>query len=252
MSTKMDDIIARLKQPFPFEEIECKVQATTNDKAKGLAVFYINSRAIQNRLDEVVGPLKWENKYEVWQDKSQICGISIYDDDRSEWVTKYDGAENTDYEPIKGGLSDAFKRAAVMWGLGRYLYDIDGLWADVEQRGKSTVIKGSEKNLLRDHYNRFVGNPASGNTTKQPQQSDTDAQQGKSANTQPKQNTGETHQNPQQHEIAGAPEYKIHAADDNGSSTCLTLLNKEGKQFKAYVPKDSPGIKKSAFIKDSS
>lgn len=43
-----------------------------------------------------------------------------------------DGAENTDIEPVKGGLSDAYKRAAVKWGIGRYLYDMEAAWVDVD------------------------------------------------------------------------------------------------------------------------
>jgi len=45
-------------------------------------------------------------------------------------VTKWDGADNTDIESVKGGLSDSMKRAAVQWGMGRYLYALDEGWAD--------------------------------------------------------------------------------------------------------------------------
>jgi len=50
------------------------------------------------------------------------------------------GAENSDIEPVKGGLSDSFKRAAVQWGIGRYLYSLGAVWVDVEQRGKNVYI----------------------------------------------------------------------------------------------------------------
>ena len=61
-------------------------------------------RAVQKRLDETVGPFNWKNVYSLWHDNSQICGISIFYDERKEWVTKFDGAENSDFEPVKGGL----------------------------------------------------------------------------------------------------------------------------------------------------
>ncbi len=51
------------------------------------------------------------------------CGISIKID--SEWVTKWDAAENTQVEAVKGGRSGAMKRAAVQWGIGRYLYNLE-------------------------------------------------------------------------------------------------------------------------------
>jgi hypothetical protein len=38
------------------------------------------------------------------------------------WISRCDGADDTNIEGAKGGLSDAFKRAAVKFGIGRYLY----------------------------------------------------------------------------------------------------------------------------------
>lgn len=48
-----------------------------------------------------------------------------------------DGAEDSDIEPIKGGLSDSMKRAANQWGIGRVLYSMDTVWVNVEKKGKS-------------------------------------------------------------------------------------------------------------------
>lgn len=151
-----EDIIRQLKEPFTCKEIEWKIQTTTQDKTRGMAVAYVDSRAIQKRLDEVVGTFNWQNAYSQWQDKAQICGLSIYNGERGEWVTKYDGAENTDYEPIKGGLSDAFKRAAILWGIGRYLYELSGVWVDIEQRGKSYIIKDDQYGKLELDYMKAV------------------------------------------------------------------------------------------------
>ncbi|MCP3686287.1 MAG: hypothetical protein GY861_26890, partial [bacterium] len=63
-----------------------------------------------------------------------LCGISIKVKD--DWVTKWDGAENTNIEAIKGGLSDAMKRAGYQWSIGRYLYNLDAGFANVGDRGK--------------------------------------------------------------------------------------------------------------------
>ena len=123
----MEEILKELKSPFPYEDIDWKVQVTNKDKTQGMAVAYLDSRAIQKRLDEAVGAMNWTNEFMLWQDKAQICGIGLYDAERGTWVMKYDGAENTDIEPVKGGLSDSFKRAAVLWGIGRYLYDMESI-----------------------------------------------------------------------------------------------------------------------------
>jgi hypothetical protein len=164
-----NDKVKLLSKPFPFEEVEAKVQVTSKDTSKGLrgmVVFYLDSRTIQKRLDDVLGHLNWKNQYSVWHDfeandtkkmqKSQICGIAIYNDERNEWVGKFDGAECSNIEPIKGGLTDSFKRAACMWGIGRYLYELDGIWVDVEQRGNTSFIKDNQKPLLKNAYEAAV------------------------------------------------------------------------------------------------
>jgi hypothetical protein len=151
-----EDVRKKLCEPFTCKEIEWKIQTTTQDKTRGMAVAYVDSRAIQKRLDETVGPFYWRNSYTPWQDKSQHCGLSIFDTERGEWVTKFDGAENTDYESVKGGLSDAFKRSAIVWGIGRYLYELGGVWVEIEQRGKSYAIKQDQYGKLEADYMKAI------------------------------------------------------------------------------------------------
>jgi hypothetical protein len=97
-----------------------------------------------DRLDDVGGPRNWRGEFATGPNGGTICGISILIN--GEWVQKWDGADNTDFEGIKGGLSDSFKRAGVKWGIGRYLYRLDTPWVACEQRGKSVVLK--EKPVL--------------------------------------------------------------------------------------------------------
>lgn len=150
------DIQAALAKPFAAEDLEWRLQLTLEDKMCGLAVPYVTNRAIQNRLDDVVGPANWYNDYRPWHGtgkrESQLCGIAIYFDDRKEWVIKWDGAEDTDIEPIKGGLSDSMKRAAVQWGIGRVLYNMDTIWVKVEKKGRSFAILDSERPRLDAAY----------------------------------------------------------------------------------------------------
>jgi hypothetical protein len=155
MNMNQEDI-KRLLEPFDFKDVEWKIQFTNQEKTSGMAVAYLNSRAIQSRLDFVIGATNWKNTYAPWQNNAQICGLSIYDSERNDWVTKYDGAENTDIEPVKGGLSDSFKRAACMWGIGRYLYEIGGVWVEIEQRGKSMGIKNDQYGKLATEYNKAI------------------------------------------------------------------------------------------------
>ena len=149
------EIQAALAKPFAPEDLEWRLQQTFEDKMRGIAVPYVTNRAIQNRLDDVVGPENWYNDYKPWHSagrkESQICGISIYFEGRG-FVTKWDGAEDSDLEPVKGGLSDSMKRAAVQWGIGRVLYSMDVVFVDIERKGKSYVIKSSERSKLDQAY----------------------------------------------------------------------------------------------------
>lgn len=134
----------KLDEPFEPEDIEWRIQRS-GESGKGAWAFvlaYVTNRAIQKRLDEVCGKDGWTNEYKPGPEGGVICGISIRCKDNNGddcWLTKWDGAENTDVEAIKGGLSDAMKRCAVQWGIGRYLYRLEANFADCQmqtQRGK--------------------------------------------------------------------------------------------------------------------
>lgn len=112
------EIQQALALPFAPEDLEWRLQTTLEDKMRGLAVPYVTNRAIQTRLDDVVGPDNWYNDYKPWhgagKKESQLCGIAIYFEGKG-FITKWDGAEDSDIEPVKGGLSDSMKRSAVQW-----------------------------------------------------------------------------------------------------------------------------------------
>ncbi|MEO1074893.1 MAG: Rad52/Rad22 family DNA repair protein [Bacteroidota bacterium] len=139
MAVSPDDL-RRLSAPFPNDDIEWKPGATTRDRKKGLAMAYLTSRAIQDRLDEVCGPGNWRNGFAPGPEGGVLCGLSILvhreGTGAPEWVTKWDGAENTEFESVKGGLSGALKRAAVQWGIGRYLYSMPAQWVPLDERGR--------------------------------------------------------------------------------------------------------------------
>lgn len=152
---KSRTMLTALAKPFAPEDLEWRLQYTNEEKMCGMAVPYVTNRAIQNRLDEVCGPENWYNEFRPWHSAgkkdSQLCGIAIYFEGKG-FITKWDGAEDSDIEPIKGGLSDSMKRAAYQWGIGRVLYSLDTVWVDIERRGRSYVIKGSERKKLDDAY----------------------------------------------------------------------------------------------------
>ena len=156
MAKDAKTIREELARPFAAEDLEWRIQVTSGDKTSGLAIPYVTNRAIQDRLDEVVGPENWYNDYRPWHGNgkkdAQICGISICFEGKG-FITKWDGAEDSDIEPIKGGLSDSMKRAAVQWGIGRVLYKMDNApWVKIERKGNSYVICAAERPKLNAAY----------------------------------------------------------------------------------------------------
>ena len=138
MSDTVLEIEKKLQAPFYPDEIEWRVGAKTKDETKGMALPYVTNRAIQNRLDSLFGCFGWRNEFKEWKGNAQVCGISIKHE--GDWITKWDGADDSDFEPTKGGLSDSMKRAAVQWGIGRYLYKLEAVWVPIKKVGKSHAI----------------------------------------------------------------------------------------------------------------
>jgi hypothetical protein len=136
--------LKELAKPFPSQDIEWRIQRSgiKGQGPWGMCLAYVTARAIQDRLDEVCGPENWKNEFTAGPHGGVLCGISIRVDS-GEWVTKWNGADNTDIEAVKGGLSSAAKRAGVEWGIGRYLYKLDTGWAQFESNGiYSAKIEG--------------------------------------------------------------------------------------------------------------
>ncbi len=108
-----------LTQPIQPDEIEWRVQGQTQKKDKLIIVPYITNRCVMDRFDAEFGWDKWTSEFREVQD-GFVCRISVKVNDRI--VYKEDGANRTNIEALKGGLSDSMKRAAVQFGLGRCLY----------------------------------------------------------------------------------------------------------------------------------
>jgi hypothetical protein len=143
-----------LAKPFPVDAVSWRVGSTTKTKEKGMALAYIDARDVQDRLDEVCGPENWRDEY---TELSGFVLCKLWIRVGGEWVWKCDGAGKTDVEGEKGMVSDAFKRAAVKWGIGRYLYSLDSPWVAIEARGNSYVIAEAGKAVLRAVLTKQAG-----------------------------------------------------------------------------------------------
>lgn len=110
-----------LSKPLISHEIEWRVQNQSKDGQKITVVPYITNRCVMNRFDEQFGWAGWNNELKEI-DGGFLCTITVKMPDGNV-VSKTDGASRTGIEPVKGGISDAMKRCAVQFGLGRGLYD---------------------------------------------------------------------------------------------------------------------------------
>ena len=139
----MKEISEKLKEKFSESDIEYRVGATNTDRTMGLALAYVSARAIQSRLDEVLGMENWKVSYREIQG-GFLCTLSIRIND--EWIEKEDGASVTEFESIKGGISNSFKRVASSgFGIGRYLYNARNSWYPIKKQGNGYIFAETPK-----------------------------------------------------------------------------------------------------------
>ncbi|PRY40121.1 Rad52/22 family double-strand break repair protein [Spirosoma oryzae] len=121
-----------LNAPLTAHEIEWRVQSQTKDGQKIIVVPYITNRCVMQRFDEQFGWSGWNNEIKEI-DGGFLCTITVMLPDGSA-VSKTDGASRTGIEPVKGGISDAMKRCAVQFGLGRALYDFPKVFVETTDK----------------------------------------------------------------------------------------------------------------------
>lgn len=112
------------------DEIEARVATVS---AKGCSVLlYKNARCDMNILDECVGPMNWQRDHKELKG-NMYSGIAIYDDEKQQWIWKWDCGTESYTEAEKGEASDSFKRAGFNWGIGRELYTSPFIWFKKEE-----------------------------------------------------------------------------------------------------------------------
>lgn len=160
-----------LLKPFPVHLIKWRISHVSEANSSAMVLAYIDARHVQDRLDDVCGASNWQ----VRHPREGYCEIGIKVarpkvntvdgtfSSNDEWIWKGNGADKTKVEAVKGQYSDAEKRAAVEWGIGRYLYGLPTTWTDVVKKGKTWVIKDVKLLTLPDWA---TPNPKTGLTTK--------------------------------------------------------------------------------------
>jgi hypothetical protein len=125
-------IAQALAAPFDPAEVKFKPQTVSGNRA--LAVGFVDARVIQDRLDDVLGVMGWQDSYECLPDGAVVCRLRIRLG--AEWITKEDVGGQSEQpdegDRRKAAFSDALKRAAVKFGIGRYLYRVKPQWVDYD------------------------------------------------------------------------------------------------------------------------
>lgn len=132
-------LLSALAAPFAADEVKFLPKAVHGNKA--LALPYVDARCIMDRLDATVGIDGWSDDYAFLPDGSVLCKLSIRIG--KEWVTKMDvgsPSEQPDkHDQTKAAVSDALKRTAVKFGIGRYLYRLPQQWCDYDPQKKKFI-----------------------------------------------------------------------------------------------------------------
>jgi hypothetical protein len=135
------ELATALAVPFDPGEVRWKPQTVSKDQKRALAVAYVDARVIQDRLDEVLGVMGWQDSYECLPDGSVVCRLRIRLG--GEWIEKMDVGGQSEQpdegDRRKSAFSDALKRAAVKFGIGRYLYRLEAQWVDYDPQKKKIV-----------------------------------------------------------------------------------------------------------------
>ena len=135
------------------DEIDCRIAMV---KANGVSLLlYKDARCDMNILDETVGPYNWQRTHS--RDNAN-CTVSLWDDEKKQWISKEDTGTESNTEAEKGLASDSFKRACFNWGIGRELYTAPFIWVDASvcsitngkcyDKFKVTDIKIEDKKII--------------------------------------------------------------------------------------------------------
>lgn len=144
-----------------FDDIEWRIDTQPWPRDNGhVAMFvpYLKAHSVARLLDEWVGAAAWSDEY-VPVSNGLECHLTILG------VTKIDVGVAPAGEAqmsVKGIYSDAFKRcASIKWGVGRNVYQLEGLWAPVKvvDKGGKQQARETPESLksIRQQYDALVG-----------------------------------------------------------------------------------------------
>src|SRR6266702_6284888 len=164
--------IAELEVPFPQEQVQWRVTNTAKDKKRGQIVPYADPRAYADRLNALFTVQGCTRKYQI-ETMSNItrmkkgesissgkilvtCTVTIvglwsHSGTGEEWADDENGMTSAD--------AQAFKRACACFGLGRYFYELQGSWGDLDQTQQPKRIPTLPAWAIPEHWRKGMRPP---------------------------------------------------------------------------------------------
>lgn len=139
------------------DEIECRIQSlyegkgANKGKVSAVLLLYKDARCDMDLLDETFGPMNWQRDHKEVNGDT-YCGIGVWDEEKKQWVWKWDVGEESNQSAIKGRASDGIKRADVNWGIGRELYTAPFMYIEINE---NEYYKDQNGKLKADKKTKF-------------------------------------------------------------------------------------------------
>jgi hypothetical protein len=152
-------IFEKLRAPIPGDKVK------TRKGKGGRELRYIQAPTVIERLDEAVGPGNWTLETTMAEAFVKVRLTLLLPDGRHvfrDGIGGYpDNQEMSQEDIVKGGASDALKRAGALFGIGLNLYeDAEPTYDHGQGSGAGTGSHGNTP-IARDHINRQWGGPGS-------------------------------------------------------------------------------------------
>lgn len=127
------------------DEIECRVAQVAKDLKWCSVLLYKDARVDMRILDETFGAMNWQRSHEV-VNGNLFCTVSVWDEEKGQWIKKQDVGVESKTEAEKGQASDSFKRACFNLGIGRELYTAPTIFINL---AAADIANGKVKTRFR-------------------------------------------------------------------------------------------------------
>ena len=191
-----EELLVELEVPFSADQILWRVTNTANNRTRGQVVPYADPRAYTDRLNALVSPQGWTRSYEtvtmnnitrakrnaeivtgkiLVTCKVTIEGLGTHSGTGEEWADEDNAMTSAE--------AQAFKRACSCFGLGRYFYDFDAPWVDIDDKSRPKKAPTVPAWMVPENWRKGQRPSGKATTSSQPAALSTGASNGTSTSS---------------------------------------------------------------------